>query len=90
MNYPRQECGECPYWLAFGEPETTDEQNETILAHCAQCSACDGKCFECDLFNPDTEECGKKDYDEAQEYLDKMMRAARKQFVWRKALHGEE
>jgi hypothetical protein len=30
-------CGECPYWLAFGEPETTDEQNEAILAHCKEC-----------------------------------------------------
>ena len=30
-------CGECPYWLAYGEPETTDEQNEAILAHCAKC-----------------------------------------------------
>lgn len=89
MNYPRQECGECPYWLAFGEPETTDEQNEAILAHCARCNACDGKCFECDLFNSDIGECGKKDYNEAQEYLDKMMRAARQQIVFRKAIHGE-
>ena len=37
MNKPNMNCGECPYWLAFGEPETTDEQNEAILAHCAKC-----------------------------------------------------
>ena len=38
MSKPNMHCGECPYWLAFGEPETTDEQNEAILAHCAECS----------------------------------------------------
>lgn len=38
-------CGECPYWLAFGEPETTDEQNEAILAHCKECD-----------FDPEAEE----------------------------------
>ena len=37
MSKPNMYCGECPYWLAFGEPETTDEQNEAILAHCAKC-----------------------------------------------------
>ena len=37
MSKPNMHCGECPYWLAFGEPETTDEQNEAILAHCAKC-----------------------------------------------------
>ena len=37
MSKPNMYCGECPYWLAFGEPETTDEQNEAILAHCAEC-----------------------------------------------------
>ena len=37
MRKPNMNCGECPYWLAFGEPETTDEQNEAILAHCKEC-----------------------------------------------------
>ena len=37
MSKPNMYCGECPYWLAFGEPETTDEQNEAILAHCKEC-----------------------------------------------------
>jgi hypothetical protein len=37
MSKPNMHCGECPYWLAFGEPETTDEQNEAILAHCKEC-----------------------------------------------------
>lgn len=37
MSKPNMYCGECPYWLAYGEPETTDEQNEAILAHCAEC-----------------------------------------------------
>lgn len=68
MSKPNMYCGECPYWLAYGEPETTDEQNEVILAHCAECD-----------FDP-----------HAEERLDKMMRVARKQIVWRKALHGEE
>ena len=37
MSKPNMYCGECPYWLAYGEPETTDEQNEAILAHCKEC-----------------------------------------------------
>ena len=45
MSKPNMYCGECPYWLAFGEPETTDEQNEAILAHCAECD-----------FDPEVEE----------------------------------
>ena len=45
MSKPNMYCGECPYWLAYGEPETTDEQNEAILAHCAECG-----------FDPDEEE----------------------------------
>lgn len=68
MSKPNMYCGECPYWLAFGEPETADEQNEAILAHCKECD-----------FDPD-----------AAEQLYKMFRAARKQIVWRKAIHGEE
>lgn len=67
MSKPNMYCGECPYWLAFGEPETTDEQNEAILAHCAKCG-----------FDPDEAE-----------RIDKMMRAARKQIVLRKAIHEE-
>lgn len=67
MSKPNMNCGECPYWLAYGEPEITDEQNEAILAHCAECN-----------------------YPDAMEHLDKMMRAARKQIVWRKAIHGKD
>ena len=37
MSKPNMYCGECPYWLAYGEPETTDEQNEAIKEHCAKC-----------------------------------------------------
>lgn len=37
MGYPNQNCGECVYWLAFGEPETTEEENEKIVEHCASC-----------------------------------------------------
>jgi hypothetical protein len=37
MSKPNVHCGECPYWLAYGEPETADEQNEAILAHCKEC-----------------------------------------------------
>ena len=37
MSKPNMFCGECPYWLAYGEPETTDEPNEAILAHCKEC-----------------------------------------------------
>ena len=67
MSKPNMNCGECPYWLAYGEPETTDEQNEAILAHCAKCD-----------FDP-----------EAEERLDRMMRAARQQIVLHKAIHEE-
>ena len=38
MNKPNMYCGECPYWLAYGEPETTDEQNEAIIEHCRHCT----------------------------------------------------
>ena len=68
MSKPNMYCGECPYWLAFGEPETTDEQNEAILAHCTECD-----------FDPD-----------AEERLDRMMRAARQQIVLHKAKYEEE
>lgn len=37
MRKPNMNCGECPYWLAYGEPETTDEQNLAIEEHCAKC-----------------------------------------------------
>ena len=52
MSKPNMYCGECPYWLAFGEPETTDEQNEAILAHCAECD-----------FDPEIEEARQEVYD---------------------------
>jgi predicted metal-binding protein len=70
MSKPNMHCGECPYWLAYGEPETTDEMNQAIEEHCAKC--------ELD-FDP-----------EAADYLDRMMRAARQQFIWRKAIHEKE
>ena len=70
MSKPNMYCGECPYWLAYGEPETTDEQNRAIEEHCAK--------WELD-FDP-----------VAAEYLDRMMRAARQQFIWRKVIHEEE
>jgi hypothetical protein len=38
MGYPNNNCGECGYWLAFCEPETTDEQNEEIIEHCKHCT----------------------------------------------------
>ena len=38
MGYPNQNCGECSYWLAFGEPETTEEENEKIIEHCKHCT----------------------------------------------------
>lgn len=38
MGCPNKNCGECVYWLAFGEPETTDEQNEEIIEHCKHCT----------------------------------------------------
>ena len=38
MGYPNQNCGECSHWLAFGEPETTYEQNEAIVEHCKHCT----------------------------------------------------
>ena len=37
MRKPNMNCGECPYWLAYGEPETTDEMNQAIEEHCAKC-----------------------------------------------------
>ena len=40
MSKPNMNCGECPYWLAYGEPETTYEQNLEIEAHCRECK-CD-------------------------------------------------
>lgn len=40
FNEPNRFCGECGYWLAYGEPETSPEQNEQILTrHCAECKA---------------------------------------------------
>lgn len=89
MSKPNMYCGECPYWLAYGEPETTDEQNEAILAHCAECDACDGRCFNCDYFDPYKGECIRAECGEALEYLGKMMRAAKVQMILRKAIDGE-
>lgn len=37
MGFPNNNCGECAYWLAYREPETADEQNLAIEAHCAKC-----------------------------------------------------
>ena len=34
---PCMECGECSYNLAYGEPETSTEENEAILKHCRDC-----------------------------------------------------
>lgn len=36
-NEPNMFCGECGAYAAFGEPETTKEQNEEILNHCRDC-----------------------------------------------------
>ena len=36
MKYPNNTCGECPTWLAFGEPESTNK-NTSIYEHCAGC-----------------------------------------------------
>lgn len=52
MSKPNMYCGECPYWLALGEPETTDEQNQAILAHCKECD-----------FDPEVEEARQEAYD---------------------------
>lgn len=90
MSGPNMDCGECSYWLAYGEPETTDEMNQAIEEHCAECDACDGRCFNCDYFDSAKGECGKEEYSEAQEYLDKMMRAAKVQIILHKAIHGGE
>ena len=38
MSRPNLECGSCSYNLAFGEPETTADQNNTILKHCLECT----------------------------------------------------
>ena len=38
MGYPNNRCGECSYWLASGEPESTMHQNEEILLHCKHCT----------------------------------------------------
>ena len=38
MSKPNINCGECPYWLAYGEPETTDKQKLAIEEHCRKCA----------------------------------------------------
>lgn len=38
MSKPNMNCGECPYWLAYGESETTDKQKLAIEKHCAKCA----------------------------------------------------
>lgn len=38
MSKPNTNCGECPYWLAYGEPETSDEQKLAIEEHCRKCA----------------------------------------------------
>lgn len=67
MSKPNMYCGECPYWLAYGESESAEEDKYIKETYCAECD-----------FDPD-----------AAERIDKMMRAARQQIVWRKAIHGE-
>ena len=90
MSKPNMNCGECPYWLAYGEPEITDEQNRAIEEYCAECDACDGRCLNCDYFDPYKGECSQEEHSEAREYLDKMMRAAKVQMILHKAKHEEE
>lgn len=38
MGYPNNGCGECSYWLAFGDPETSEKGKQEILLHCAHCT----------------------------------------------------
>ena len=38
MGFPNNNCGECAYWLAFMEPETSEKGNQEILLHCAHCT----------------------------------------------------
>jgi hypothetical protein len=89
MSKPNMSCGECPYWLAYGEPETTDEQNRAIEEYCAECDACDGRCLNCDYFDPYKGECSREEYSEAREYLDDMIRAAKAQKILHKAKQEE-
>ena len=51
---------------------------------------CDGRCLNCDYFDPYKGECSREEYSEAQEYLDKMMSAAKVQMILHKAKHEEE
>lgn len=43
MGRPNFECGSCPRNLAYGEPETTVEQNHAILRYCLDCPYGDQK-----------------------------------------------
>ena len=76
MSFPSSHCGECPYYLAFGE--STEAQDEAIIEHCKGCS-CTGKY---------TEDAKRVYY--AGRYLSKMMRAAKVQMILRKAIHEED
>ena len=37
VKFPNMYCGECPYWLAYKEPETSDEENREIENICSNC-----------------------------------------------------
>ena len=34
MTFPNQHCGHCSRWLAYREPDTTEEQNKEIEEYC--------------------------------------------------------
>ena len=35
--FPNVYCGECPYWLAYKEPDTSVEENKKIEKICESC-----------------------------------------------------
>ena len=37
MTFPNMYCGECPYWLAYNEPDTSAEENKKIEKICSNC-----------------------------------------------------
>ena len=36
-TFPNVYCGECPYWLAYKEPDTSVEDNRKIEKICNSC-----------------------------------------------------
>lgn len=44
MKYPNQYCGECSRWLAYGEPDTSEEINKEIEYYCNNC--CEASMYE--------------------------------------------